>query len=231
MYTNSKIDKISCPYLESYETMYKPPARVGVVESANIFVCIYANIIAPSVGTSVTKGHITRADTTASLSKHVVAARQLFFFPSFPLLFFLLPCDTLLHGERMYAKTIFWMYNERCTREWDTDRRSKRLRLVNSAEVPFPYFAFAQHSHLQQQFFVTAPRRDATRRDATRAYRLPRVFSAGRIGDRTGYIVDLRACADRIIFRVRRRGKRTNSLGDENKYARRRRKRKNIFRN
>lgn len=82
------------------------------------------------------------------------------FFSLFPSPSFFSSCDTLLHGERMYAKTIFWMYNERCANgEWGTDRRSKRLRLVNSAEVPFPYFAFAQHGHLQQQFFVSGPTR------------------------------------------------------------------------
>jgi len=97
--------------------MYNPWQGLGIVESANIFVCIYANIIAPSVGTSVTKEHITRADTTASLSKHVVVAWLFFhfFLLSFSLFFFS-SCDTLLHGEHMYAKTIFWMYNERCAR-------------------------------------------------------------------------------------------------------------------
>lgn len=51
-----------------------------------------------------------------------------------------------------------------------------------------------------------------------------RVCLARREGESDrGYIVDARVRAvgaDRIIFRVRRRGKRTNSLGDENKYAR-----------
>jgi len=52
------------------------------------------------------------------------------------------------------------MYNERCTRERGPLTGDPRgLRLVNSVEVPFPYFAFAQHGHLQQQFFVSVSRR------------------------------------------------------------------------
>lgn len=67
-------------------------------------------------------------------------------------------------------------------REWGpTDSRSKRLRLVNSAEVPFPYFAFAQHSHLQQQFFVSGPTRVC--------------LASDRVGPDPGYIVEARVCA------------------------------------
>lgn len=159
-----------------------------------------------------------RADTTASLSKHVVAARHFFFLflPPFlpPSLFYSSCCDTLLHGERMYAKTIFWMYNERCAKgERGTDRGGPRGCGLSIPQKFHFHILHSRNTAIYNNNFSSA-RSDATRRAVSR------VLARGGGSDGLHCRCARVRRADRIIFRVRRRGKRTNSLGDENKYAR-----------
>lgn len=105
-----------------------------LVDSANIFVCIYANIIAPLVGTSVTKEHITRADTTASLSKHVVAVR-LFFSAT-------RGYTASTYMQRQYFECIM---NGACECTYTGIlAESPRFGLSMPRKSLFPYFAFTQ---------------------------------------------------------------------------------------
>lgn len=135
---------------------------------------MYANIIAPSAGTVCHKRTYHASwHYLVSESKHVVATRYLFFsfFFSYPFR------DTRLHGGRIYAKTIFWMYNE-------TARGIPRQKVprfdLSILQKSISIFCISNNSHLQQQVFVNgraradaasvcifAYVRDAKRRQAT----------------------------------------------------------------